>query len=72
MPYFKAQELSNMVWAFAMNGPWDLPLFVVSARHAEQHIGEFNLQNLANAALAFATTGQWDVPLFVAFARAAE
>ena len=61
---FKAQELTNMAWAFATVGQQDEKLFKLLARIAERRLGEFNEQGLANTAWAFATVGQQDEQLF--------
>jgi len=49
----------------------DTGLFLVLARGAERHVGDFNLLGLANSAWAFANTRQLHVPLFRTLALAA-
>ena len=67
---FKAQELSNIAWAFATLNIKDVALFTAISRAAVGKMGSFKAQELSNIAWAFATLNIKDVPLFTAISRA--
>ena len=73
---FKAQAMSNILWAFAKLGETNELLFAALARAAEHRLWlcEFNSQEISNMAWAFASMNQWDVIelLYAAFARASQ
>eukprot|EP00985_Skeletonema_marinoi_P008575 scaffold3913_cov177-Skeletonema_marinoi.AAC.2 len=52
---FNAQDMSNMMWAYATVDKPHALLFEAIA--ALEHLGEFNPQNLANIVWAYATAG---------------
>jgi len=60
---FAAQEMSNMVWAYATMGICDLPLFHTIAQVAVSRLDHFLPQHLANTAWAFAEVYCWHEPL---------
>jgi len=66
------EVLAREARAFVTTGQSDAPLFVPSARMAEQCVGNFKAQNLANTAWAFAKVGPLHAPLFAVSARAME
>ena len=57
MGVFKAQNLANTTWAFAMSGRSDAILFCMLASAAE-HIGGFAAQEFANTVWAFTMAGE--------------
>ena len=69
---FKAQDLANMVWAFATVGQQEEQLFKSLAKMAEWRLDQFKAQELANMAWAFARVGQQDQQLFHVVAKMAE
>ena len=70
--HFKAQELANAAWAFAMLRQKNEVMFAALIVVLEQRMKECTAQDISNTAWAFATLGQKSVPLFAALARAAE
>ncbi|DBA90245.1 hypothetical protein WJX77_003060 [Trebouxia sp. C0004] len=72
LPGFKAQMLSNVIWACATMGFADDAVFIKAAAQAaiqmRKHLQE---QNLANVAWAFAKLGYFDKALFEALSSQA-
>ena len=63
-----AQNLANIVWAFAEGNQSDVELFAVFACEAQRRANEFKEQNLANITWAFAEASQSDGELLAALA----
>eukprot|EP00747_Dinoflagellata_sp_TGD_P051099 gnl/TRDRNA2_/TRDRNA2_147154_c0_seq2.p2 gnl/TRDRNA2_/TRDRNA2_147154_c0~~gnl/TRDRNA2_/TRDRNA2_147154_c0_seq2.p2 ORF type:complete len:126 (+),score=23.64 gnl/TRDRNA2_/TRDRNA2_147154_c0_seq2:449-826(+) len=68
-----AQELANVVWAFATLGFSDEKMLAAVAREVQRRScsGVFSTQNIANTAWSFATLSQLDQRLFAALATTA-
>ena len=45
---FKAQNLANTAWAFAMVGQLNVQLFTTLASVAERSVGDFSAQDITN------------------------
>ena len=64
MADFKAQNLTNMAWAFATANQLNALLFRGFSTVAERRVHEFDAQGLANSAWAFAAAGMFHAVLF--------